>query len=64
MHTLRGRQISWRRMKVKIEEKRKKKKGAGTAAAVVNLWNIKCVQNPDVEKDIQKTVDTLIKASD
>ena len=31
---------------------------------VVNLWNIKCVQNPDVEKDIQKTVDTLIKASD
>ena len=33
MHTLRGRQIFWRRMKVKIEEKRKKKKGAGTAAA-------------------------------
>ena len=32
MHTLRGRQLFWRRMKAKIEEKSKKKKGAGTAA--------------------------------
>ena len=32
MHTLRGRQIIWRRMKAKIEEKSKKKKGAGIAA--------------------------------
>ena len=32
MHTLRGRQTFWRRMKAKIEEKRKKKKGEGTAA--------------------------------
>ena len=31
---------------------------------LVNLWNIKCVQKPNIEKDIQKTVDTLIKASD
>ena len=32
MHTLRGRQIFWRRMKAKIEEKSKKKKGAEIAA--------------------------------
>ena len=32
MHTLRGRQIFWRRMKAKIEEKSKKKKWAGIAA--------------------------------
>ena len=32
MHTLRGRQLFWRRMKAKIEEKSKKKKGAGIAA--------------------------------
>ena len=32
MHTLRGRQTFWRRMKAKIEEKRKKKKGEGIAA--------------------------------
>ena len=32
MHTLRGRQLFWRRMKAKIEEKSKKKKGVGIAA--------------------------------
>ena len=32
MHTLRGKQIFWRRMKTKIEEKSKKKKGVGIAA--------------------------------
>ena len=34
MHTLRGRQTFWRRMKAKIEEKRKKK-GEGIAAVAV-----------------------------
>ena len=34
MHTLRGRQIFWRRMNAKIEEKSKKKKGVGVAAVV------------------------------
>ena len=32
MHTLRGKQVFWRRMKAKIEEKSKKKQGVGTAA--------------------------------
>ena len=30
---------------------------------VVNLLNTEFAQKPSVEKDIQKTVDTLIKAS-
>ena len=32
MHTLRGRQIFWRRLRAKIDEKSKKKKGVGIAA--------------------------------
>ena len=32
MHTPRGRQTFWKRMKAKIEEKNKKKKGEGIAA--------------------------------
>ena len=40
MHTLRGKQTFWRRMKAKIEEKRKKKKGEGiTAVAGVGRVN-------------------------
>ena len=35
MHTLRGRQTFWRRMKAKIEEKRKKKKERDEGAAAV-----------------------------
>ena len=35
MHTLRGRQTFWRRMKAKIEEKRKKKKEKEEGAAAV-----------------------------
>ena len=43
MHTLRGRQTFWRRMKAKIEAKWKKKKGEGIAAVA----GIGCVNGED-----------------
>ena len=58
MHTLRGRQIFWRRMKAKIEEKSKKKKGAGIAAVagVGRVNGEDCVVEQLVDGSISSTL--------
>ena len=58
IHTLRGRQLFWRRMKAKIEEKIKKKKGAGTAAVagVGRINGEDCVVEQLVAGSISRTM--------